>query len=823
MSRQQLLRSRRGKILIVAVLTIVVAGGIVAYTQTGGSSSAKSREVAILNTVQRRTLQSTVALSGTLARKEIRNVTAATQGLVSSVYSTDDSTAQAGQPLFALDGRDAIAEAGTVPFFRSLAPGDEGNDVLQLKQILSAAGDYPGPITPLFTEQTQFALAQWQAQHKYPNSSPASPESVTVALQQGPGYSLGDQVSAGLIIGPPAQTAALRSPGTVHASLVDLRTNINASTTPVITIQSVDDDVSQGSPATFVVTASATANNNITINLDSNGTAGSEDIVAPPASIVLPVGQTSASFTVQTRVNTLIEQDPTIVMSIASGSNYLVGAPSSAQTIIKNNNVPTLELSGGTTVSAGGDTTLTITANEAPIQDIQVPLNISGSAVQGTDYEPVNPVVTLSAGSTFTSVTIDTLTTTIIQPDKYLAVSLAQSPNYSLGVQSSTVITISGSNAVPIVSLSSATTYLQKGQPYAVIISLSQAVSTPLTVDLTYGGSATQGVDYTIPGGNVVVPADATSTSVNIPTVTNDTVEANRTLTVTLASSSSYQIGTQNTASVTLASSVLPKLTISLNTATIAQGAAASFIISSDQPVVTNTSVSFSVQGTAQAGQDYEPLVGSALLEAGQSQVTVTLQSLRTDVAFEPTDMIVGQWPTHVGQVFVKAGDTVTPGEAILSLTEPDLTVTLQASAANRTLLKVGQSCTVQISGALTSSSGTITELDATPTDIAASTPGGASSQVYEGMIEVPNLTGADGSAVSITVVDQQIDNALTVPIAAVAQNGVGGDVVRVINRKTGKITPVRVTTGLTEGSYIQVTGGLSVGETVVVEVDQPQ
>jgi multidrug efflux pump subunit AcrA (membrane-fusion protein) len=264
-------------------------------------------------------------------------------------------------------------------------------------------------------------------------------------------------------------------------------------------------------------------------------------------------------------------------------------------------------------------------------------------------------------------------------------------------------------------------------------------------------------------------------------------------------------------------------LTISVNTAAVAQGGAASFVITASQPVVKDTSVNFSVMGTAQAGQDYEPLVGAALLKAGQSQTTVVLQSLRTDVSFEPTDMIVGQWPTAVGQVFVKAGAPAMVGEAILSLTEPDLTVSLQASAANRTLLKVGQPCTVQISGAQTTATGTITELDTTPTDIAASTPGGSSSQVYEGRIEVSDLSGADGSAVSITVVDQQVKDALTVPIAAVGQNGVGGDTVRVIDRKTGKVTEVRVTTGLTEGSYIQVKKGVDAGQTVIVEVDQPQ
>jgi multidrug efflux pump subunit AcrA (membrane-fusion protein) len=94
---------------------------------------------------------------------------------------------------------------------------------------------------------------------------------------------------------------------------------------------------------------------------------------------------------------------------------------------------------------------------------------------------------------------------------------------------------------------------------------------------------------------------------------------------------------------------------------------------------------------------------------------------------------------------------------------------------------------------------------------------------VYEGRIEVSDLNGADGSAVSISVVDQQVNNALTVPIAAVKQNGVGNDVVRVIDRKSGKITEVRVTTGLSEGSYIQVKNGIHAGQTVIAEVDQPQ
>ncbi len=161
----------------------------------------------------------------------------------------------------------------------------------------------------------------------------------------------------------------------------------------------------------------------------------------------------------------------------------------------------------------------------------------------------------------------------------------------------------------------------------------------------------------------------------------------------------------------------------------------------------------------------------------------------------------------------------MTPGEPILSLTETDLSVTLQATAADRSKLRVGQHATVQIDGENNVSSGTITELDSSPTEVSSGT--GQSQQVYEGRIEVPNISGADGSQVSITVIDQQITDAVTVPIAAVKQNGSGVSVVRVINLATGRITEVPVTTGLTEGSYIQITHGLRLGQIVLVQVDQ--
>ena len=118
-------------------------------------------------------------------------------------------------------------------------------------------------------------------------------------------------------------------------------------------------------------------------------------------------------------------------------------------------------------------------------------------------------------------------------------------------------------------TLTSATTYLQKGKPYEVAVGLSEAVSTPLTIQLTYGGTARQGTDYTVPSGSIVVPAGQTSDEVEIPTVTNNTVESDRVLERLAGREPGYQVGTPSSATVTITSSVVPMLTIAATASTI--------------------------------------------------------------------------------------------------------------------------------------------------------------------------------------------------------------------------------------------------------------
>ncbi len=461
--------TRKQKTIGVAVAVAVLAAVGISYAVTSSGGASTGKQVVVLSTVQRRTLQGTVNLTGTLARKETTKVTAATQGLVSDVSVKDGTVTKTSDVMFSLNGRNAIAESGTLPFFRSLVPGDSGADVVQLKQILNAGGDYAGPSTNnLYTEQTQFALAQWQAQQNYPNSSPASPESVSVALQQGPGYQLGDQDTAGLIIGPPATQGAARTASVTHPAHSSAKPMAVLADDPVptLTIASVADQVTAGQPANFVVSASTSSTSAITVALTPGGTAGPNNVISPATSVTLPAGALQASVTVQTRATTTVQPNTTISMAVASGTGYAVGSPSTAQSTIATVPCPRCRSRRHQRL-AGRIGHLERDGQQAPLQNTQVALSFGGNASPGSDYMVPSPVVTLNAGTTSATVTLTTEQTTTIKPNDYIVVSISPNPSqYAVGTSGSTVVTINGSLAQPTLTLTSATTYLQKGQPY---------------------------------------------------------------------------------------------------------------------------------------------------------------------------------------------------------------------------------------------------------------------------------------------------------------------------------------------------------------------
>ena len=255
----------------------------------------------------------------------------------------------------------------------------------------------------------------------------------------------------------------------------------------------------------------------------------------------------------------------------------------------------------------------------------------------------------------------------------------------------------------------------------------------------------------------------------------------------------------------------LPELTL-IGGSAIAEGRSGSFRIVSDAPVTEDTSVNYQVSGTATNGQDFRVLSGTVIMKAGSSSVTVLIDTINDDVVFLPSDMLVAQWPARIGKVEVDEGEFVLQGNVVLSLTEPEFTITMKVSPTDRAELVVGQGVSVDLKVGGQILPGVITELG----DSATVGPGG--EEQYEGTVSVAGAFDAvDGATVSIDVTLAEALQVLAVPVASVLRSA-DGDQVRVVNDQ-GTITRLNVTIGLIDGEWVEIKEGLLGDELIIVDI----
>jgi hypothetical protein len=327
-------------------------------------------------------------------------------------------------------------------------------------------------------------------------------------------------------------------------------------------------------------------------------------------------------------------------------------------------------------------------------------------------------------------------------------------------------------------------------------------------------GTATPDVDFNAPDGDITMGKGQERVTLSIPIRADDDVEADESVTVRLIvePSGAYRLSDRDRATIQIKSADLPELTLT-GGGEVTEGGTVIVTIQADQAPDNDTSVGYSVSGSAQAGVDYEVVTGTALLPAGQLSVDIPIRTILDDVFFMPGDMVVADWPARVGSVEVEEGDLVQRTTLLFNLTDPGFTITLFASPTDRSKLAEGQAVTVNLASGDQEVEGIITHLDDTAT-----TSGG--SETYEGVVDTAeSLVGVDGAVVTIDVVVEQSLDAVVVPIAAVLSDG-GQETVRVVT-PDGIIERRAIETGMLDGAYVEVVTGVAPGEYVILEIDR--
>ena len=393
---------------------------------------------------------------------------------------------------------------------------------------------------------------------------------------------------------------------------------------------------------------------------------------------------------------------------------------------------------------------------------------------------------------------------------------VAQAGRYVLSDASEVTVSIDDPDVpdVPILVLrADSETVAESGMAMFTIETTVELVD-DLDVFYVLEGTATPDVDFNAPDGDITMGKGQERVTLSIPIRADDDVEADESVTVRLIvePSGAYRLSDRDRATIQIKSADLPELTVA-GGGEVTEGGTVIVTIQADQAPDKDTSVNYSVSGSAQAGIDYEVVTGTALLPAGQLSVDIPIRTILDDVFFMPGDMVVADWPARVGSVEVEEGDLVQRATPLFNLTDPGFTITLFASPTDRSKLVEGQEVTVNLASGDQEVEGIITHLDDTAT-----TSGG--SETYEGVVETAeSLVGVDGAVVTIDVVVEQSLDAVVVPIAAVLSDG-GQETVRVVT-PDGIIERRAIETGMLDGAYVEVVTGVAPGEYVILEIDR--
>jgi multidrug efflux pump subunit AcrA (membrane-fusion protein) len=701
----------------------------------GTSTTNNSGPTYVVSPVERRTLSDEITVRGEIRRDQLQRITANVDGQVSSVLVDDGDTINAGDVLYAIDGRAAVAVDGDFSFFRRLDVGSDGPDVLQLETILSENGHDVGIVDQLFTEETRSGLRDWQITRGYGGASPEPNENIIISLSSNTaGYSIGAQNTIAIELQPsvPDQTltsttnswetqTALYSQNAINTSEFipanfAFQNNVLQDDRPIIEVTVNPGSVTEGETATFTFTSDVAMPSDTVIDYVTAGSAtAGDDYNDDPldGSFIFPAGAQSFDLQIETLTDNEIESAEELIIEVGEGFSvgdnlpYRLGALREAKLEITSpaGDVQTIEIRSITpTVSEGGDLTFEFQTDKISNEDTIIKISVWGTATSGSDFIAEDLEVELPANQEAVSLTFQTRNDSQVEPDEELWVTIVNNPNET------------------------------------------------------------------------------------------------------------YAIGSPKSALGIIESNDLPELTIS-GGGGIGEGGNAEFVINADQPVTEDTSINYSLRGSATAGKDYKELPGTVIMPAGQSQVTVQIETIDDDVLFLPGDMVVASWPARIGTVSVDDGEFILLGQQVLTLTEPDFTITLTLNPTDRGNLEVGMDVEVELQASDQDAvPGIILELDETAT-VAAD-----GSERYEGVIQTfEPLDAVDGANVNVDVTREEKVDVITVPVAAVLQDGQGNDVVRVV-LTDGTTRQVQVKVGLSEGAFVEITEGLTGDELVLVE-----
>ena len=460
--------------------------------------------------------------------------------------------------------------------------------------------------------------------------------SVTLTLNGGSGYTMG-QVSS--------ETAQVQDDDDPQQPVV----------TPVVSVTG-GSGVTEGGNASFTVTANPAPASALSVSV-TVGASGDYGATTGSRTVTIPTGG-SVTFTVATTDDSADEADGSVTATLVDGADYDLGT-SSATVSVTDDDVPVVSITGGNGVTEGVDASFTITASPVPAADLTVSVTVSASG----DYGATTGSRTVTVPTTGSApLTVGTTDDSADEADGSVTATVNAGSGYTVSSsQGAATVSVSDDDdappvVTPVVSISGGSS-VTEGVDASFTVTANPAPASALPVSVTVSASGDYGA--TTGSRTVTVPTTG-SAPLTVGTTDDGNDEADGSVTATLVDGADYDLGTNKTATVSVADD-------------------------DDAPPV-ETAITISIEDASASESASDLVFRVTLSEASNEDVTVqwaTSHSQSPDRARGGQGYDYDFWHAR-GEIVIRAGKTSGTGAVWLnqdSKDEPDevFTVTLSS------------------------------------------------------------------------------------------------------------------------------------------------
>ena len=421
----------------------------------------------------------------------------------------------------------------------------------------------------------------------------------------------------------------------------------------------------------FRLTRTGGTNASLLVNYQITGTASApSDFPSLGTSVTIPAGVTFVDLAVIPVIDTTVELDETVTLTLISAPGGKIVAPNADTITIldaNTNGLPVVTLTTTNQPSAvegGTNGAFVLTRTGTTNSALTVYLTTAGTTTSGADYTALPASVIIPAGQTSVTLPVVAVNDSLIEGEETLLASVTVRETYRVAFPGTAQVMIQDNDQSVRIDASDFDAAEPGTNEGTFTFTRFGTTNTPVQIFYTISGTAGNGSDYAAISNSIVIPAGNLTATLPIKPLDDALVEGAEMVTLTLSANVAYTLGAVTTATVTITDDE-PMVSLVASRTNILEG--------SQSPVILtvrrggNTAYEFTarlaVGGTASYGVDYPAFATNVFFNCGVAAI---------DLLIFPTNELVTETLETISATVLPdaAYSRLAPSNAVIAITD---------------------------------------------------------------------------------------------------------------------------------------------------------